>query len=167
MRWLRIESALSLRVPLRRGTTPPTDGSFAVRELRGDELAEALRATSGHPIARVDAVAPGRWRAFVARDSGGRPIHHSFVGYRGAGPLLFMCWTAPAARGRGAFTETMRHIIATLGAEGEPHLDSSCSAKNLPSVRGHEHVGFRIVRRRHRLIVAGVDLRGLARRLLR
>jgi len=166
---LEVEIGVSLRLDLRAAlafaTSPRT---FEVRELGRGELARVLGGspTLNRPADRVDAVAPSGWRCFVAFDAG-TPIHVSFVELRPNRPLLFGAVSEPAARGRGAFRETIQYIAARLHDAGETSLYSSVAWSNGPSLRAHAAVGFEIVRRRLDVRVLGVSVRGAASRLLR
>ncbi len=115
---------------------------------------------------RVDLVAPNGWRCFAAFD-GATPVHVSFVELRPSRPLLFGAVSEPAARGRGAFRETIQFIAARLHDGGDTSLYSSVGWSNRASLRAHAAAGFDIVQRRVDVRVLGVSVRGVARRLLR
>ena len=160
-----VSLCLDLRAAVAFATSPRT---FEVRELGRGELARVLGGspTLNRPADRVDAVAPSGWRCFVAFDAG-TPIHVSFVELRPHRPLLFGAVSEPAARGRGAFRETIQYIAARLQDAGETSLFSSVAWNNRASLRAHAAVGFEIVRRRLDVRVLGVSVRGAAGRLLR
>lgn len=166
---LALDIAVSLRLDLRAvvasATSPQT---FEVRELARGELARVLGASPAldRPADRVDLVAPHGWRCFAAFD-GPTPVHVSFVELRPGRPLLFGAVSEPAARGRGAFRETIRYIAARLCDTGDTSLYSSVGWSNRASLRAHAAAGFEIVQRRVDVRVLGVSVRGVARRLLR
>jgi GNAT superfamily N-acetyltransferase len=171
-----LEIALSWRLDLARaalagegaGAASPPLGDFEVREVARDELAALLEGAPAlrRPLAQVDAVAPAGWRGFVAFERGA-PVSVSFVELRPRRPLLFGVVTEPAARGRGAFRATLRHVVARLREAGETSLFSSTGHKNRPSVRAHRAGGFAVFHRTIDVRVRGLSLRHLARRLLR
>jgi hypothetical protein len=166
---LELEIGVSLRLDLRAALAFATSKpKFEVREIARGELARVLGAAPAlnRPAERVDAVAPSGWRCFVAFD-GGSPIHVSFVEMRPGRPLLFGAVSEPAARGRGAFRETIQYIAARLHDAGETSLYSSVAWSNGPSLRAHAAVGLEIVCRRLDVRVLGISVRGVASRLLR
>jgi hypothetical protein len=166
---LALDIAVSLRLDLRAALASAAPlRAFAVRELARDDLARVLGASPAlnRPAHRVDLVAPAGWRCFAAFD-GATPVHVSFVELRPHRPLLFGAVSEPAARGRGAFRDTIQFIAARLHDAGETSLYSSVGWNNRASLRAHAAAGFEIVQRRVDLRVGGVSLRGVARRLLR
>jgi len=166
---LALDIGVSLRLDVRAASaSAPSPHTFDVRELARGELARVLgvSAALNRPADGVDLVAPSGWRCFAAFD-GATPIHVSFVELRPSRPLLFGAVSEPAARGRGAFRETIRFIAARLRDAGETSLYSSVGWSNRASLRAHEAAGFEIMQRRVDVRVLGVSVRGVARRLLR
>jgi hypothetical protein len=166
---LALEIAVSLRLDLRTAVAAATSPhTFEVRELARGDMARVLGGSRAlnRPADRVDMVAQSGWRCFAAFD-GATPVHVSFVELRPNRPLLFGAVSEPAARGRGAFRETIRYIAARLHEAGEISLYSSVGWNNRASLRAHAAADFEIMQRRVDVRVLGVSVRGVARRLLR
>ena len=165
----RLDIALSLRLDLTApGPAAAPASSFEVREIARNEIGPVLGDFPAlyRPADQVDRVAPSGWRCFVAFE-GQRPVRVSFVELRPNRPLMFGGVTDPPARGRGAFQSTVTFVIARLREAGETSLYSSTGRGNRSSVRAHQKAGFQVFRRTVDIVVFGVSLRGVARRLVR
>lgn len=103
----------------------------------------------------------------------GRVVHVAWVGTRASldlsyevgpgsalalerpAPVIFDCWTPPAARGRGFYTRMLRHLAGRAASSGAVYVYASAS--NPASCRGIVRAGFAPWRRLSRTRVLGIS----------
>jgi GNAT superfamily N-acetyltransferase len=167
-RLFRLEGTLTLQLRL-----PPTSlfeqpQGIEIREVNRTELPALAtdREFSPGPLSELDAIAPTRWRCFVAFERV-RPVHYSFVAYRKDGPELFRVMTDPTYRRRGIFRAVVSVIARALSAEHEQDLQSKVGVGNAVSLHAHRAAGVAIVHRRYDPVLFHVNLRMSASKLWR
>jgi len=152
---------MQMRLPRTDAFVPRPD--LLIREVARDEIEAAFAGSMLEPgtLVELDSIAPVRWRCFAAFENN-RPVHHTFVAYREAGPELFRVLTAPSHRRRGIFVVVVSAIARTLSMELETSLTSKLGVRNSTSLAAHRAAGFVVVDRRYDPVLLGWNLRLVA-----